>query len=170
MTILTDIPGFERRKLHCIDSNEDFSKVFIAGRIIGELRGKYATSVAYFSTRDTAMDIERLQESYSDLIGNLYAIDLEDRDVHKLCDMAAGMIEKKFVRAIIIDCLEGLEIGSTYYKGGVRAKRNEIKTNLYLLAASSNVPVLLFCPYRKSHKYDKEIYTFLADILPQMNQ
>ena len=53
------------------------------------------------------------------------------------------MVSKRFVRAIVIDCINGLDIRD--FDDGTRARRNEIKTNLYLLALSCNIPILLFC-------------------------
>lgn len=167
MKVLTDITGFERRKLHCIDCNDDLSKVFLAGKLIGELRSRYCTSVAYFSTRGTAKNIETLQEGYCGLVGSLYAENLENKDCLELCDRIEEMVSKRFVRAIIIDSIDGLDIRD--FEGGTRARRNEIKTNLYLLAVSCNIPILLFCPHRKNCKYDTGIDPLLADILPQMS-
>lgn len=169
--VFTDIPGFERRKLLCLHSHDDFQKILLASKIIGELRSKYCTSVAFFSTRGLAEYIERRQGGYTELTGSLYAENLEDRDVHRLIDRASEMVEKKFIRAIIIDCLEDLDIDTDYYKGGIRAKRNAIKSELYWLAAGCNVRVLLFCPYSKSRKYDGEaINPGFPEILPQLNQ
>lgn len=165
--ILTDIPGFEKGKLHCIDSSDNLAKVFLAASLIAELRRDYCTSVAYFSTRGTAKKIEELQEDHKDLVGALYAIDLTDNDLNGLCKAATELIEKKFVRAIVIDCLEGLDIKD--FDGGVRAKRNEIKSDLNFFAASYKIPALLFCPDRKGHKYgNKELNPYESHILQQM--
>lgn len=167
MKILTNIPGFERRKLHCIDCNNNFSKVLLAGKLIGELRSKYCTSVAYFSTRGTAKDIEAIQKDYSGLTGALYTENLKSRDCLELCDRIAEMAEKRFIRAIVIDSIEGLDISD--FEGSTRAKRKEIKTNLFLTAASCNIPILLFCPHRRSVEYDTSIDPLMVQILPQMD-
>jgi len=170
MKILKDIPGFERRKLHCIDCDEEVNKIILAGKLISELRSKYGTSVAYFSSRGYANEVEKYQEFCPQAVGRLYACDLKDHDVMHLCDSIEEMVDKKFVRAVIIDCLEDLDIDPDYYKGGIRAKRNEIKTNLFFLAAGCDIPVLLFCPLRKSHKYENDINPFAISILQQLQE
>ena len=68
MKMKTDIPGFERGKLHCIDCGDELTKVFLAERLIAELRTKYCTSVAYFSTHGTAESVENLQSDHSGLV------------------------------------------------------------------------------------------------------
>ena len=163
----TDIPVFERGKLYCVDCNYEFTKVLFAGRLIAELRSKYCTSVAYFSTHGTAESVEDLQSDHSGLVGTLYAENLENNDCDALYKKAAEMIDKKFVRAIIIDCIEGLDIRNL--DGGIRAKRAEIKTCLDILAATKKVRVLLFCPYRKSVRYDRRELNPFSEILTQLS-
>ena len=167
MTVLTDIPGFERGKLHCIDSSNKLVKILFAAKLIAELRSRYCTSVAYFSTHGTAGNVEDIQSDYAGLAGALYAENLESNDCDDLYCKAVEMIDRKFVRAIIVDCIEGLDVKD--FEGGVRAKRNEIKTCLHILAATKKVPVLLFCPGKKSRSANqKELNPYLAEILPQM--
>ena len=167
MTVLTDIPGFERGKLHCIDSSDELAKILFAAKLIAELRSRYCTSVAYFSTHGTAGNVEDIQSDYTGLAGALYAENLESNDCDDLYCKAVEMIDRKFVRAIIVDCIEGLDVKD--FKGGIRAKRTEIKTCLQMLAATKKVPVLLFCPGKKSRSANqKELNPYLAEILPQM--
>lgn len=167
MTVLTDIPGFERGKLHCIDSSDELAKILFAAKLIAELRSRYCTSVAYFSTHGTAGNVEDIQSDYTGLAGALYAENLESNDCDDLYCKAVEMIDRKFVRAIIVDCIEGLDVKD--FEGGVRAKRNEIKTCLHILAATKKIPVLLFCPGKKSRSANqKELNPYLAEILPQM--
>ena len=167
MEILSDIPGFERGMLYCINGSKDIPRVFFAAKLIAELRSKYCISVAYFSTRGTSKRIENLQSDYDGLIGALYTEDLNDGDFYELCVKAEEMVEKKSVRLIVIDGIEGLDVKG--FKGGIRAKREEIKTTLCWLAAGKQVRVLLFCPSRKSDKFaDKELNPFLREMLPQM--
>ena len=169
MKVLTDIPGFERRQLHCICSNDDLSKILFAGKLIGELRSKYGTSVAYFSTRSTSEAIEDLQGQYDNPVGKLYATDLENNDCMDLCRKIQEMVNQRFVRAVVIDCLEGLDLKE--FDGGVRARRDEIKTKLYMTAAACNIPILLFCPRSRSHKDKTEEYdAFMAEVLPQLRK
>lgn len=40
MEILTDIPGFERGMLYCINGSKDIPRVFFAAKLIAELRSK----------------------------------------------------------------------------------------------------------------------------------
>lgn len=167
MTVLTDIPGFERGKLHCIDSSDELAKILFAAKLIAELRSRYCTSVAYFSTHGTAGNVEDIQSDYTGLAGALYAENLESNDCDDLYCKAVEMIDRKFVRAIIVDCIEGLDVKD--FKGGIRAKRTEITTCLQMLAATKKVPVLLFCPGKKSRSANqKELNPYLAEILPQM--
>ena len=167
MTVLTDIPGFERGKLHCIDSSDELAKILFAAKLIAELRSRYCTSVAYFSTHGTAGNVEDIQSDYTGLAGALYAENLESNDCDDLYCKAVEMIDRKFVRAIIVDCIEGLDVKD--FKRGIRAKRTEIKTCLQMLAATKKVPVLLFCPGKKSRSANqKELNPYLAEILPQM--
>ena len=167
MEMKTDIPGFERGKLYCVDCSYELTKVFFAERLIAELRSKYCTSVAYFSTHGTAESVENLQSDRSGLVGALYAENLENNDCDALYKKAAEMIDKKFVRAIIIDSIEGLDIRN--FDGGIRAKRAEIKTCLDILAATKKVRVLLSCPYRKSVQYDRRELNPFSEILPQLS-
>lgn len=143
---------------------------FSSPAIIAELRGRYCTSVAYFSTQGTAKEIEAFLQDRSGLVGTLHAIDLEDKDCRALYERATEIIRKKFVRAIIIDCLEGLDI--TDFDGGIRAKRKEIELEMHLLARTENVPVLLFCPSMKMKKDlgSTDFIDPMGDILPQMRQ
>lgn len=170
MKLLKDIPGFEHGELHCIACSDKLDKIFFAGNLIAELRGRYCTSVAYFSTQGTAKEIEAFLQDRSGQVGALYAIDLEDKDCRALYERATEIIRKKFVRAIIIDCLEGLDI--TDFDGGIRAKRKEIELEMHLLARTENVPVLLFCPKMKLKKDIDSTYIIdpMGDILPQMRQ
>ena len=156
MKLLKDIPGFEHGELHCIACSDKLAKIFFAGNLIAELRGRYCTSVAYFSTQGTAKEIEAFLQDRSGQIGALYAIDLEDKDCRALYERATEIIRRKFVRAIIIDCLEGLDI----------------TLEMHLLARTENVPVLLFCPKMKLKKDmdNTDIIDPMGDILPQMRQ
>ena len=92
MTILTDIPGFKRGELHCIDSSDELAKILFAAKLIAELRSKYCTSVAYFSTHGTAESVENLQSEHSGLVGTLYAENLENNDCDALYKKAADTV------------------------------------------------------------------------------
>lgn len=166
--MMTDIPGFRRRELFCIACNNGSLKILAADDIIAELRSKYCTSVAYFSTRGKSKEVETLQNSRSSLVGALYTEDLENNDCSALCDKITEMVERKFVRAIVIDCLEGLDI-KDFDDGGIRAKRNEIMTHLWFTAGYENVRILLFCPWRKSHEYKNRLDS-VNGILSQMSK
>lgn len=166
--LLTDIPGFERGRLHYIYGSAKQPKIIFAARLIVELRRKYCTSVAYFSTHGTAGDVEDFQRDRTGLTGALYAEDLESNDCGSLCCKAVEMIDRKFVRAIIVDCIEGLDVKG--FDGGIRARRNEVETCLQRLASTKNVPVLVFCPGKKTRNDNmKVIYPYLGEILPQMS-
>ena len=90
MKLLKDIPGFEHGELICIACSDKLDKIFFAGNLIAELRGKYCTSVAYFSTQVTAKEIEAFLRDRSGLVGTLHAIDLEDKDL--LCEELGDLL------------------------------------------------------------------------------
>lgn len=166
--IFKNIPGCECRELHCIDCDDNVSKIFFAAKLIADLRRKYCISIAYFSTHGTSKDIIGLHNLYNVHTGFLYAYDRENNNCIDLCNRISKMVNEKSVSVIIIDCIEGLDIKDS--DRGVRAKRNEIKTNLYILAASCNVAIVIFCPYRKSCKYDRVFDPFIPQVLPQMEE
>ena len=141
-----EIPGVFERGLNCIGC-ADRDKAIFSAKLAVELCNEYNMTTAYFSTRGTAKEFEKLYyEGYSGRKGKIYAEDLEDTDCDKLCDKLDRLIKDGAIQSFIVDCLEDLDIQD--FKGGIRAKRSEIRTRLQF--STYGCPAVLLCRPGKS--------------------
>lgn len=104
--ILNQIPGFEIGAVEHIRTSDEVQTLFWAAQEISELLNQWNTSVAFISLSGRSEGLKLLVENKS-VVARLYTINQKNPDLNIILRKAQGMINRKFVRAIVIEGLPG---------------------------------------------------------------
>ena len=105
--IINQIPGYERGRLQRITATDEVSESFIVAQMAADLRKKWNTSVLCISLDGHKEAIESLipQEN---AVGRVYVLDQKNPEFEVVYRKATGIINRRFVRALIISGAERL--------------------------------------------------------------
>ena len=104
--ILNQIPGFEVGAVEHIRNAVDVQTLFLAAQEISELLNQWNTNVAFISLSGRSEGLKLLVENKS-AVARLYTINQKDPDLNVILRKAQGMVNRKCVRAIVIEGLPG---------------------------------------------------------------
>ena len=138
--IINQIPGYERGRLQRITATDEVSESFIVAQMAADLRKKWNTSVLCISLDGHKEDIETLipQEK---AVGTIYVLDQKNPEFEVVLRKATGIINRRFVRALIISGAERLS--AQYFKDCPQKGREWIASRLEGLSADLAIPVIL---------------------------
>ena len=125
---INQIPGFENGRVHCVCAEDVESAFFLSAQMVSDLLNKWNTNVAFFSLTSRADALERMVLNESK-VARLYTVDQKNPELRVIINKAQGMVNRKFVRAVII---EGLQHPDQIPQRGLEQ-----------FAASAKVPVIL---------------------------
>lgn len=138
--IITQIPGFEKGRVQRISATDDVSESFLVSQMADILRQKWNTSVLCISLDGHKEAIESLipQEK---AIGNVYVIDQKNHILDIVLRKAEGIINRRFIRALIISGAERLTTRT--YKDNPDKGQELINHCLNGLARDKKIPIIL---------------------------
>lgn len=105
--IINQIPGYEKGRVQRINATDEVSESFIVAQMAADLRKKWNTSVLCISLDGHKEAIESLipQEN---AVGRVYVLDQKNPEFEVVLRKATGIINRLFVRALIISGAERL--------------------------------------------------------------
>lgn len=104
--IYYQIPGFETGAIEHIRTTDENQTLFLAAQEISELLNRWNTNVAFFSLSCRCEDLKQLVKNES-ATARLHTVDQKNPDLNVILRKAQGMVNRKFVRAIVIEGLPG---------------------------------------------------------------
>ena len=104
--ILNQIPGFEIGAVEHIRTTDEVQALFLAAQEISELLNQWNTNVAFFSLSCRSGGLKTLVDNKSS-VARLYTVNQKNPDLNVILRKAQGMVNRKFVRAIVIEGLPG---------------------------------------------------------------
>jgi hypothetical protein len=126
--IINQIPGFENGRVHCVCAEDAEGALFLSAQMVSDLLNKWNTNVVFFSLTGRADALEGMVQNESKAT-RLYTVDQKNPDLRVIISKAQGMVNRKFVRAVII---EGLQHPDQVPQRGLEQ-----------FATSAKVPVIL---------------------------
>ena len=138
--IINQIPGYEKGRVQRINATDEVSESFIVAQMADDLRKKWNTSVLCISLDGHKEAIETLipQEK---AVGNVYVLDQKNPEFEVVFRKATGIINRRFVRALIISGAERLTTKS--YKDNPEKGREWIDLRLNGLSGGMGLPIIL---------------------------
>ena len=138
--IINQIPGYEHGRVQRINATDEVSESFIVAQMAADLRKKWNTSVLCISLDGHKEDIETLipQEK---AVGTIYVLDQKNPEFEVILRKATGIINRRFVRALIISGAERLS--AQYFKDCPQKGCEWIASRLEGLSADLAIPVIL---------------------------
>lgn len=104
--ILNQIPGFEIGAVEHIRTTDEVQALFLAAQEISELLNQWNTNVGFFSLSSRSEGLKALVDNKS-TVARLYTVNQKNPDLNVILRKAQGMVNRKFVRAIVIEGLPG---------------------------------------------------------------
>ena len=104
--ILNQIPGFEIGAVEHIRTTDEVASLFYVAQEISELLNDWNTNVAFFSLTGRSEALKGLVDNRSS-VARLYTIDQKNPDLQVILRKARGMVNRRFVRAIVIEGVPG---------------------------------------------------------------
>ena len=104
--ILNQIPGFEIGAVEHIRTADEIQTLFLAAQEVSELLNQWNTNVAFFSLSGRSEGLKQLVENKS-AVARLFTVNQKNPDLSLILRKAQGMVNRKFVRALVIEGLPG---------------------------------------------------------------
>ena len=138
--IINQIPGYEKGRIQRIKATDEVSESFIVAQMAADLRKKWNTSVLCISLDGHKEAIESLipQEK---AVGNVYVLDQKNPEFEVVLRKATGIINRRFVRALIISGAERLT--AKFFKDRPEKGQEWIASRLEGLSGGLGMPVIL---------------------------
>lgn len=138
--IINQIPGYEKGRVQRINATDEVSESFIVAQMATDLRKKWNTSVLCISLDGHKEAIESLipQEQ---AVGRVYVLDQKNPEIEVVLRKATGIINRRFVRALIISGAERLT--TTTYKDNPGKGQEWIDYRLNGLSEGMGLPIIL---------------------------
>ena len=138
--IINQIPGYEKGRVQRINATDEVSESFIVAQMAADLHKKWNTSVLCISLDGHKEAIESLipQEK---AVGNVYVLDQKNPEFEVVLRKATGIINRRFVRALIISGADRLT--AKFYKDRPNKGQEWIAHKLEGLSGGIGMPVIL---------------------------
>lgn len=145
--IINQIPGYEKGRVQRINATDEVSESFIVAQMAADLRKKWNTSVFCISLDGHKEAIESLipQEN---AVGRVYVLDQKNPEFEVVLRKATGIINRRFVRALIISGAERLTTRT--FKDKPEKGREWIGHRLNGLSRGIGLPIILVEVHEKS--------------------
>ena len=137
---INQIPGYEKGRVQRISATDEVSEAFIVAQMAADLRKEWNTSVLCISLDGHKEAIESLipQEN---AVGRVYVLDQKNPEFEVVLRKATGIINRRFVRALIISGAERLTTRT--FKDKPEKGREWIDLRLNGLSGGIGLPVIL---------------------------
>ena len=104
--ILIENPDYENGRMHFIGTENEDSVLTRSSEIVSEFLNKWNTNVVFISLTCRSESLKALVKNES-AVARLYTIDQKNHDPNVILRKARGMVNRRFVRAIVV---EGINI------------------------------------------------------------
>lgn len=104
---INQIPGYEKGRVQRITATDEVSESFIVAQMADDLRKKWNTSILCISLDGHKAAIESLIPEEK-AVGRVYVLDQKNPTFEVVLRKAEGIINRRFVRALIISGAEKL--------------------------------------------------------------
>ena len=148
--IINQIPGYEKGRVQRITATDEVSESFIVAQMADNLRKKWNTSVLCISLDGHKEAIESLIPREK-AVGTVYVLDHKNPDFGVILRKATGIINRRFVRALIISGAERLT--AKFFKDRQDKGQEWITHNLEGLSRSIGIPVILVEVHEEAGEY-----------------
>lgn len=138
--IINQIPGYEKGRVQRIKATDEVSESFIVAQMAADLRKKWNTSVLCISLDGHKEAIESLIP-HEKAVCNVYVLDQKNPEFEVVLRKATGIINRRFVRALIISGAERLTTKS--YKDNPEKGREWMDLRLNGLSGGMGLPIIL---------------------------
>ena len=102
---LEQIPGFEKGTVQCVCAADAESALYLGAQMVSDLLSKWYTNVAYFSMLGHTEALQALVKNTAGFT-RLHAVNQKNPNLQVILNKAQGMVNRKFVRAVIIEGLQ----------------------------------------------------------------
>ena len=137
---INQIPGYEKGRVLRITASDEVSESFIVAQMADDLRKKWNTSVLCISLDGHKEAIESLIPKEK-AVGTVYVLDQKNPEFEVVLRRATGIINRRFVRALIISGAERLT--AKFFKDRPDKGQEWITHNLEELSKGIGIPVIL---------------------------
>ena len=145
--IINQIPGFEKGRVQRISATDEVSESFIVAQMAADLHKKWNTSVLCISLDDHKEAIESLIPQVT-AVGNVYVLDQKHPELEVVLRKATGIINRRFVRALIISGAERLT--AKFFKDRPEKGQEWISSRLEGLSRGMGIPIILVDVHEES--------------------
>ncbi len=145
--IINQIPGYEKGRVQRIIATDEVSESFIVAQMADDLRKKWNTSVLCISLDGHKEAIESLIPQDT-AVGTVYVLDHKNPTFEMVYRKATGIINRRFVRALIISGAERLT--AKYFKDRPDKGREWIASRLEGLSRGMGIPIILVDVHEES--------------------
>ena len=101
---LEQIPGFEKGTVQCVCAADKDSALYLAAQMVSDLLNKWYTNVAFFSLIGHGEDLQTIVKNEAGFT-RLFTVNQKNPNLQVILNKARGMVNRKFVRAVIIEGL-----------------------------------------------------------------
>lgn len=137
---INQIPGYEKGRVQRINATDEVSESFIVAQMAADLRKKWNTSVLCISLDGHKDAIESLIPRENG-VGRVYVLDQKNPEFEVVLRKATGIINRRFIRALIISGAERLSTKA--YKDKPEKGREWIDLRLNDLSGGIGLPIIL---------------------------
>ena len=138
--IINQIPGYEKGRVQRISATDEVSASFLVAKMAADLRQKWYTSVLCISLDGHKEAIEAIIPQDNSL-ARVYVLDQKNPTFEVVLRKAEGIINRRFVRALIISGAE--KLNTRTFKDNQDKERSCIHLRLGGLARGMNISVIL---------------------------
>ena len=138
--IINQIHGYEKGRVQRINATDEVSESFIVAQMADDLRKKWNTSVLCVSLDGHKETIESLI-SQEKAVGRVYVLDQKNPEFEVVYRKATGIINRRFVRALIISGAERLT--AKFFKARPEKGQEWITSRVEGLSGGMGLPVIL---------------------------
>ena len=106
--IIFQIPGFEKGYVQSVCSSDEAGAIYLAAQTVNDLLNKWNTNVAFFSLSSRCEALQELVKADS-CFAHLFTVNQKNHSLQVIIRKAKGMVNRKSVRAIVIEGLSELD-------------------------------------------------------------
>ena len=105
--IIYQIPGFEKGSVHSVCASDKVAAIHLCSQIVSDILNKWNTNVAFFSLSSRCEALQELVKADS-CFARLFSVNQKNHNLQVIIRKATGMVNRKSVRAIVIEGLSEL--------------------------------------------------------------
>ena len=106
--IIYQIPGFEKGYVQSVCSSDEAGAIYLAAQTVNDLLNKWNTNAAFFSLSSHSEALQELVKADS-CFARLFTVNQKNHNLQVIIRKAKGMVNRKSVRAIVIEGLSELD-------------------------------------------------------------